>query len=151
MRLLGTKGILKATHRKHLQGLIDKSRIYIEKGRILMGCIDETGSLEENEVFVKCDNVVIMRDDEEEDDDEYGQCSAYNNASLTYTTLTCKIAVAKNPCMHPGDIRVLNAVDKPQLRHLVNCIVFPSKGEKNIYSLAIFAFFFIFDVYLFNL
>ena len=108
-----------------------------------MGCIDETGSLDENEVFVKCDNVVIMRDDEEEDEDEYGQCSAYNNASLTYTTLTCKIAVAKNPCMHPGDIRVLNAVDKPQLRHLVNCIVFPSNGEKKkIYSLALFPSFF---------
>jgi RNA-dependent RNA polymerase len=117
------KGILKTTHRKHLQGLIDKSRIFVEKGRILMGCIDETGLLDENEVFIKCDNVLIMRD-EEINEDKYE-----DNESLDYTILKGKIAVAKNPCMHPGDIRVLNAVDKPQLRHLVNCIVFPSKGK----------------------
>ena len=90
-----------------------------------MGCIDETGLLDENEVFIKCDNVLMMRDDKELNGEEEDK----DNESLVYTILKGKIAVAKNPCMHPGDIRVLNAVDKPQLRHLVNCIVFPSKGK----------------------
>jgi len=128
---INSKGILKTTHRKHLQGLIDKSRIFVEKGRILMGCIDETGLLDENECFIKCDNVLMMMRDEELNGEEDGDKDNKDkdNESLVYTILKGKIAVAKNPCMHPGDIRVLNAVDKPQLRHLVNCIVFPSKGK----------------------
>ena len=127
------KGILKTTHRKHLQGLIDKSRIFVEKGRILMGCIDETGLLDENEVFIKCDNVLIMRDEElNEEEEEEEEDKDEDNQSPVYTILKGKIAVAKNPCMHPGDIRVLNAVDKPQLRHLVNCVVFPSKGIRKL-------------------
>jgi RNA-dependent RNA polymerase len=97
-----------------------------------MGCIDETGLLDENEVFIKCDNVLMMRDDDDEElngEEEEYEDEEKDNESLAYTILKGKIAVAKNPCMHPGDIRVLNAVDKPQLRHLVNCIVFPSKGK----------------------
>ena len=47
--------MLKSIYRKLLKGLIDKSRIYVEKGRILMGCIDETGTLNEDECFIQCD------------------------------------------------------------------------------------------------
>jgi RNA-dependent RNA polymerase len=38
--------------------------------------------------------------------------------------------VTRNPCVHPGDIRMLNCVDKPELRHLNNVCVFSSKGER---------------------
>lgn len=41
-----------------------------------------------------------------------------------------KILVSRNPCTHPGDIRLLNAVDRPEFRHLVNVIVFPSTGDR---------------------
>ena len=37
--------------------------------------------------------------------------------------------VAKNPSYHPGDIRVLRCVNIPQLRHLVDCLVFPTQGK----------------------
>ncbi|GLT61940.1 hypothetical protein SLA2020_346100 [Shorea laevis] len=37
------------------------------------------------------------------------------------------VVVAKNPCLHPGDVRVLRAVDVPALHHLVDCVVFPQK------------------------
>ena len=40
------------------------------------------------------------------------------------------VVVAKNPCLHPGDVRVLEAVDVPELHHLVDCLVFPKKGER---------------------
>ena len=86
-----------------------------------MGCIDETGSLNENEVFIQCDRIIIGN----EFTFQYEQIKNENK----YTILNCPIAVAKNPCMHPGDIRVLQAVDILKLRHLVNCIVFPSKGK----------------------
>lgn len=38
--------------------------------------------------------------------------------------------VTRNPCTHPGDLRLLNAVDKPELRHLFNVVVFPSTGNR---------------------
>lgn len=41
-----------------------------------------------------------------------------------------KVVVSRNPCTHPGDIRLLDAVDRPELQHLVNVIVFPSTGER---------------------
>lgn len=38
--------------------------------------------------------------------------------------------VAKNPCLYPGDVRILIARDIPQLYHLQQCIVFSSKGHR---------------------
>ncbi|KAK9106550.1 hypothetical protein Syun_022561 [Stephania yunnanensis] len=71
--------------------LRNKARIFIPNGRSMIGCLDETGTL------------------------EYGQG---------------KVVVAKNPCLHPGDVRVLQAVNVPDLRHMVDCVVFPQKGKR---------------------
>ena len=38
--------------------------------------------------------------------------------------------VGRNPCTHPGDVRLLEAVNIPELRHLQNVVVFPSTGER---------------------
>lgn len=38
------------------------------------------------------------------------------------------VLVSRNPCTHPGDVRILEAVDMPEFRHLYNVIVFPSTG-----------------------
>lgn len=38
--------------------------------------------------------------------------------------------VTRCPCLHPGDIRILKGVDKPELSHLLNVVVFSSKGER---------------------
>ena len=40
------------------------------------------------------------------------------------------VLVTKNPCNHPGDIRKLKAVKHHKLEHLVNVVVFSSKGER---------------------
>ena len=45
--------------------------------------------------------------------------------------------ITKNPCLHPGDIRIVNAVTSKtieergikRLSHFVNAIVFPQKGD----------------------
>lgn len=41
-----------------------------------------------------------------------------------------RVVVTKHPCHHPGDMRTFSAVDKPELRHLRDCIVFPQKGPR---------------------
>ena len=44
--------------------------------------------------------------------------------------LTGGLLVTRNPCLNPGDLRLLKGVDHPQLRHLYNVVVFSSKGER---------------------
>jgi RNA-dependent RNA polymerase len=89
--------------------LRQKTRIFIPKGRAMMGVLDETRTLEYGEVFVKYSN---------------------NRVSSRSHVVIGKVVVAKNPCLYPGDVRVLNAVDVPALRHMVDCVVFPQKGRR---------------------
>lgn len=41
-----------------------------------------------------------------------------------------KVIVTRNPCTHPGDIRLLDCVDIPELRYLYNVVVFSSRGQR---------------------
>lgn len=46
-------------------------------------------------------------------------------------TIIGKVIVARNPCYHPGDIRVLNAVALPaKYNYLREVIAFPTKGPR---------------------
>ncbi|CAN0876581.1 RNA-dependent RNA polymerase 1 [Linum grandiflorum] len=93
-----------------------KTRVFLQKARSMMGCLDETRTLEYGQVFV--------------------QFSGSGNEQYCKTDfarrsiLKGNIVVAKNPCLHPGDIRVLRAVDVPALHHMVDCVVFPQKGHR---------------------
>ncbi|XVF85598.1 hypothetical protein PTKIN_Ptkin17bG0129800 [Pterospermum kingtungense] len=91
-----------------LMELRTKSRIFVKKGRCMMGCLDETRTLDYGQVFV-----------------QYSGCR-----SERCITVKGDVVVAKNPCLHPGDVRVLRAVDVPDLYHMVDCIVFPQKGKR---------------------
>ncbi|KAJ8648448.1 hypothetical protein MRB53_001471 [Persea americana] len=101
-----------------------KTRIFTPKGRTMMGSIDETGTLEYGQVFVNISRVERKRfyDD---------GLDAVGGIELdTPFVLVGKVFVAKNPCLYPGDLRVLFAVDVPALHHMVDCIVFPQKGKR---------------------
>ncbi|KAJ9708546.1 hypothetical protein PVL29_000538 [Vitis rotundifolia] len=101
-----------------------KTRIFVPNGRSMMGCLDETRTLEYGEVFVQIsgtggrqsfgDSLMIC-----------GSGSHHDNFILEG-----KVVVAKNPCLHPGDVRILSAVDVPALHHMVDCVVFPQKGMR---------------------
>lgn len=41
-----------------------------------------------------------------------------------------KLVVSRNPCTHPGDVRLLKGVNRPEFHHLFNVVVFPSTGER---------------------
>ena len=45
------------------------------------------------------------------------------------------VLLARNPSLHPGDIRVVRAVDKPALRHLRDVVVLPQTGDRDIASM----------------
>lgn len=90
-----------------------KTRILIPDGRAMMGCLDETRTLEYGEVFVQFSGKRHM-----------------GSESNQPFIIEGKVVVAKNPCLHPGDVRVLKAVDVPELYHMVDCVVFPQKGPR---------------------
>ncbi|KAK0597678.1 hypothetical protein LWI29_027530 [Acer saccharum] len=99
----------------HLQELRSRTRIFVQNGQAMMGCLDETGTLKYGQVFV-----------------QYSGSRSHhpNNTSPVFSIVESKVVVAKNPCLHPGDMRVLEAVDVPALHHMVDCIVFPAKGKR---------------------
>ena len=43
--------------------------------------------------------------------------------------------LARNPSLHPGDIRIVYGVDVPGLRHLKECVVLPQTGDRDISSM----------------
>lgn len=44
--------------------------------------------------------------------------------------VTGPLVVTRNPCLHPGDVRKLEAVDVHELSHIVDCVVFPRWGSR---------------------
>jgi len=86
-----------------------RCRILIPKSRLLFGICDAWNVLKEGECAVK----VTMHGD--------GDARALTGM---------KILVTRNPCLHPGDLQKFTVVEKPELSHLVDCIVFPTQGER---------------------
>lgn len=84
-----------------------KLKIPIEKSRNVYGVCDPSGQLNPKTVFFQ----PTIR----------GVPTILNNT---------RVVVAKNPCYHPGDIRVLRCTDVLECHHLVDCIVFPTEGKR---------------------
>ncbi|KAF5191591.1 RNA-dependent RNA polymerase, partial [Thalictrum thalictroides] len=102
-----------------------KTRIFLPNGRSLMGCLDETKTLEYGQVFVQVSRMGIERN--------HGDTPFtlnVNQSDRRRFIVEGKVIVAKNPCLHPGDVRVLQAVNVPDLHHMVDCVVFPQKGSR---------------------
>ncbi|KAJ0901520.1 putative RNA-directed RNA polymerase [Helianthus annuus] len=97
-----------------------KTKIFVPKGRSMMGCLDETRTLEYGEVFVQYSSA-----GRRPLDGDYNGIGSYRSRIVKGY-----VVVAKNPCLHPGDVRVLKAVNVPALHHMVDCVVFPQKGKR---------------------
>lgn len=93
---------------KETKNIRKKARVHIEKSCRLIGVCDELGVLEPGEVFVQF-------------------VKSKNEGPLV---LVGKVLVTRNPCLHPGDIRILNAVNAKEYYHLFSVIVFSSKGVR---------------------
>ena len=102
--------MLQTFRESKLLELQTKTRIFIPDGRAMMGCLDETRTLEYGQVFVQFSSNKLRQGSDQR------------------FVLKGNIVVAKNPCLHPGDVRVLKAVNVSALHHMVDCVVFPQKG-----------------------
>ncbi|KAI4158772.1 MAG: hypothetical protein LQ342_007167 [Letrouitia transgressa] len=96
-----------------LKELKYRSRIYVENGMTVYGIMDETDFLEEGQIY----------------------CSVQNDKSGM--VLTGRVVITRNPALHPGDVQCVDAVDAPKgspLRDVHNCVVFSSKGKRDLPS-----------------
>ena len=88
---------------------VEKCRIMIPQSRLLFGVCDSTNVLKEGECAVK----VTMDGD--------GQPMAIKGM---------EILVTRSPCLHPGNLEKFSVVEKSELSHLTDCIVFPIRGKR---------------------
>ncbi|XP_020188327.1 probable RNA-dependent RNA polymerase 2 [Aegilops tauschii subsp. strangulata] len=118
--------ILKAHQDNRLTDIRTRCKIHVPKGRVLIGCLDETGELKYGQVYIR-----ITKNSKEQKDNGQPYFSKDNRKDKT-AVVVGKVAISKNPCLHPGDIRVLEAVYDHGLyaNNLVDCVVFPQRGER---------------------
>ncbi|XP_060204819.1 RNA-dependent RNA polymerase 2 isoform X1 [Lycium barbarum] len=116
--------MLQSHFENQLSDLRSRCRIFIPKGRVLVGCLDETGILDYGQVYVR----ITMNKAELQN----GPQNFFEKVDEKTAVVRGKVVVTKNPCLHPGDIRVLDAVYEVALEEKawVDCIIFPQKGER---------------------
>ncbi|RVX71797.1 hypothetical protein B0A52_04196 [Exophiala mesophila] len=118
-----------------LKYLKEKAKIPIAKGAFVLGVVDETQTL---------------RGHVEHTEDELDQPLSQDQRKamlpqifLQYTdpaTQKRKVVegvcfLARNPSLHRGDVRVVMAVDNPQLRHMCDVVVMPCIGDRDLPSM----------------
>ncbi|KAF5192763.1 RNA-dependent RNA polymerase [Thalictrum thalictroides] len=113
--------MLKAHRDYQLSDIRSKCRLFVPKGRVLMGCLDETGILSYGQVFVRVSMTSVEL--------QCGDHNFFRKDDDGTAVVVGKVVVTKNPCLHPGDIRVLEAVFEPAFQGR-DCLVFPQKGER---------------------
>ncbi|CAO2187458.1 unnamed protein product [Urochloa humidicola] len=118
------RAMLLAIRSSQMQGLLEKARIFVPEGRWLVGCLDEFGILEQGQCFIRAStpsfNKRLVRH----------AGSIFSSANKNAEIIVGTVVMAKNPCLHPGDVRILEAVDVPELHYLVDCLVFPRRGDR---------------------
>ena len=105
-------GVLQGVYRLRTRYLRTKTNIPLDintQGCLIMGVPDPYGVLEEGEVFVQL-----------------------KNGNSAPKVLEGRILVFRNPCLHPGDCPTVKGVCDSRLMHLLNVIVFPTKGSKSL-------------------
>lgn len=117
------KAMLSCLRSAQLRDLLTKTRIFVPLGRWLMGCLDESAVLQSGQCFIQVSTPSLER------------CFLKHGLRFSDTkkikqVIKGTVIIAKNPCLHPGDIRILKAIDVPGLHHLVDCLVFPQKGQR---------------------
>lgn len=117
-----------------LQRLKQKAAISIRKSAFLYGCVDEIcvlrGHSQDSEGRVEQDISLLPQIFLQVPIDG-SEAPNSNN----YRVITGVCVVGRNPSLHPGDVRVVEAVDRPELRHLRDVVVFPQTGDRDVPSM----------------
>ena len=97
------KSVIYANQLSTYQSIKKKARILMQESCTLIGVVDETGLLEPDEIFVQ-----IRKDNFSErefaDSDPFAFADKEEKPSHI---LTSQLLVTRNPCLNPGDLRLL--------------------------------------------
>ncbi|KAH7402736.1 RNA dependent RNA polymerase-domain-containing protein [Pyrenochaeta sp. MPI-SDFR-AT-0127] len=117
-----------------IKNLKQKARIAIERGAFVLGCVDETATLKghcdvpqskldatQSEKLATLPEIFIQVDD--------------TNRKGHFKIIERICILARNPSLHPGDLRVVRAVNVPALHHLKNVVVLPQTGDRDLASM----------------
>ncbi|KDN62798.1 putative RNA dependent RNA polymerase [Colletotrichum sublineola] len=114
------RAVVESTVLRELRLLKHKARIPVPEGVTLFGVMDETGFLEEGEVYV-C----------------YDTYKRPVKAPTERSLRDGRVLVTRSPALHPGDIQLVNMRTPPPghpLRNLRNCIAFSQYGQRDLPS-----------------
>ena len=113
--------------------LKEKARLTITDGALLIGCLDETATLKGHYNDVSLDQASNREEQELLLPEVFVQVS--QGSGNKPRVITGPMLLARNPSLHPGDIRVVRGVDVPSLRHLKDAVVLPQTGDRDIASM----------------
>lgn len=111
--------------------LKEKAKIIVEDGAFLLGCVDETKSLRGYNIPTIPPGEAFTRDNLAQ---IFVQIPSKHDANH-YNVIEGICLVGRNPSLHPGDLRVVEAVNISALHHLRDVIVFPQTGERDVPSM----------------
>lgn len=110
------RGVVEMAVITKLREIKYRGRIPVKNGVTLYGIMDETGYLKEGQIYAVTQSLpdeprkVITKD---------------------------KVIITRSPALHPGDIRIVEAIDVPEdspLKYLRNCVVFSQHGNRDLPS-----------------
>ncbi|KAG1819741.1 RdRP-domain-containing protein [Suillus subaureus] len=95
-----------------LRELKYRAHIAVPGSYTLLGVSDEWGCLREGEIYA----------------------TVFNERTGFVQDITGEVAITRSPQIHPGDLQVVTAVQRPELEHLKNVVVFSCEGERALAS-----------------
>jgi hypothetical protein len=110
------RGVVEMAVITKLRDIEYKGRIPVENGLTLYGIMDETGYLEEGQIYVVAQTSLN---------------------GLRNVLKGGKVIITRSPALHPGDIRTAEAIDVPKdspLTHLRNCVGFSQHRNRDLSS-----------------
>ncbi|CAD6195999.1 unnamed protein product [Caenorhabditis auriculariae] len=111
------RSLIKASIKYSITRQLRKEQIPIpaDLGRSMLGVVDETGRLQYGQIFVQYTKNIALK---------------LPPATAAKAVLKGKVLLTKNPCIVSGDVRVFEAVDIPELHHMLDVVVFPQCGPR---------------------
>ena len=118
-----------------VKDLKERAKIVIEQGAFVLGCTDETQTLRGH--WNRPDSAVPSDDpsDRLKDLPEIFLQVPNTADHGKHQVVKGPCLLARNPSLHPGDIRVVMAVDNPRLHHIRDAVVLPQTGDRDVASM----------------
>ena len=117
-----------------LKYLKEKAKIPVPQGAFLLGVVDETETLRGHINDIQPAPGASRQEKEQSLPEIFIQYTDPQQKGVRRIVEGICV-IARNPSLHQGDIRVVKAINVPQLRHLCDVVVMPSTGDRDLPSM----------------